>query len=249
MRKKKTSPKPEEGKKRLPGNSLRGLIISGGIVLILLFSLGYAVNKQGIFKENRDPLELATEAIANSFAADTYRFKARSTLFIEDEKRVFSVLEGEKSLDKRHIEGSILGTAINIYHIGDCFYQQDPLNGKWNKVEGISLKGASILINELNPEKNFLFSSPGRAVDLGKTEVEGIKTRRIKLFPVLEDKWIEEYFKDITFDLYISRRGEAKIIQAIISGVSKENTQATLVIENYFHDFGKKISINPPMLP
>lgn len=259
MWKKKTSPKSEtkpgkesggsSGKSSRKGHYFRGLLIRGGIVLILIAGLTYTLQNQGVFSDNIDPLELADAAIANTFAAETYHFKSRATLFINSEQRVFSVLAGEKSGADRHVQGSILGTPVNIYHVAESFYQQDPVNGQWHQVAESNLQSAAVLMTELDPQKNFHFSSLGTAEDLGKTQVEGVKTRRIQVFPVLEDKWIERYFQDITYDLYISLQREPKIIQAIISGVSKENTAGTLVIENYFYDYGKELLIKAPITP
>lgn len=236
------------GKEAPPKNHKAGrkIIFAIGTILMLLAVLSYALNVQGIFQERWDPLELAQASIDNTFNSNTYHFKARSTLFIEGEERVFSILEGDKAGENRHIEGSVLGTPVNIYHVEDQFYMQDSLTAQWKTVTNTDLKAASILIAELDPEKDFHFLSLGNCEDLGKSEIEGIKTRHIKAHPVLEDKWIERYFQDITYDLHIATRGEPKLIYVEVSGVSKENTEAKLVIQNYFSNYKKDIQILAP---
>ena len=230
----------------------KGKNIAASLVLIISLGLvlAWSLSRQGFFASAPEPLAIAQAAIKNTFAYPSYTFKTRSVLYLDDEERVFSVLEGEKTAQGRHVWGSILGTGVNVYHINGNFYLQDALSGKWNLVGNTDLKAAATLIEELNPEKNFYFADWGTAEDFGKGEIDGKKAQHICLKPVLEDKWIEQYFKDITFDLYIiNALKEPKLLYTQISGVSKENTGAKLVIENYFAGYGKKIIINEPQLP
>jgi len=231
-------------KERKKSNS-RGLIL----IIILLVLIAAAVffgfrAYQGI---SMAPNELFDKALSNTFSANTYNFKSKSVLNIAGEERVFSVLEGEKAGNNRHIQGSILGTDVNIYNIDDTIYQQDPVGRTWNVVENKDLAALALLITETDPEKNYRFKDIGEVSYLGKEKIEGVNTKKIEFYPVLEDEWIERYFKDITFTLWISNGSHPYIVKAVISGVSKENSDAKLVIENYFSDLNKEITIQTPL--
>ena len=218
------------------------------IIAIAAGSFFYADYRRTVSGSKLSSEELAQLAIDNTFSADSYRFHSKSTLFVAEEERVFSVFEGEKSQDKRHIEGNILGTPLNIFHIDNTTYQQDANSGLWYIVENNNLDTSSLLINELDPEKDFHFSSLGEVIDLGKEEIDNIKVRVIEFHPVLENKWIIKYFQDITYTLKIKGGNKPYIVSAIISAVSKENESATLVIENYFQDFNTEINIEAPVV-
>lgn len=224
----------------------RGLIL----IILLLVLIAAAVffgfrAYQGI---SMDPKELLNEALSNTFSANTYNFKSKSVLNMAGEERIFSVLEGEKAGNNRHIQGSILGTDVNIYNIDDTIYQQDPVGGTWNVVKNKDLAALALLITETDPEENYRFKDIGEVIYLGKEKVEEANTRKIEFYPVLEDEWIERYFKDITFTLWVSNGSRPYIVKAVISGVSKENSEAKLVIENYFSDLNKEITIQTPFV-
>lgn len=233
------------GEERKKNNGGRGLVL----IIILLVLIAAAVffgfrAYQGI---SMDPGELLNKALSNTFSANTYNFKSKSVLNMAGEERIFSVLEGEKAGNNRHIQGSILGTDVNIYNINDTIYQKDPVGGGWNVVENKDLASLALLITETDPEENYRFKDIGEVSYLGKEKIEGVNTRKIEFYPLLEDEWIERYFKDITFTLWISNGVRPYIVKAVISGVSKENSEAKLVIENYFGDLNKQINIQSPL--
>lgn len=220
-------------------------------ILILLIACGsffYADYRRTVSGSKLSPAELTQLAIDNTFSAQTYRFQSKSTLYVGKEERVFSVFEGEKSDGKRHIEGNILGTPLNIFHIDDTTYQQDAASGQWYLIDNTGLEASSLLINELDPEKDFHFSSLGETVCKGNEKVNGQSVKVMEFHPTLEDKWIVKYFTDITYTIKISIGRKPYIINSVTSAVSKENDQAKLVIENYFSDFGKEIEITAPVI-
>lgn len=231
---------------RRPFNrSLKRLIISLFVIIALFVLLIVTI---GLPEEAVEPYILGEEAIKNTFASDSFRYKCRSTLYIEEEERIFSVLNGEKAGDGRHVEGSILGSPVNIYHLGETAYQQDSLNGAWHTIENIELGSAKMLLSEIDPAKDFSYSEVLSAEYLGKIDVEGEKAKHLVLKVVLTDKWIERYFTDITYDLAVRDKGEPCLLWAVVSAVSKENPAATLVIENYFYDYGEEITLSPPVI-
>jgi hypothetical protein len=220
----------------------KGFYLGLIIILALIILVTGIIQKQ---IQSLDP-DLAAKAMEASFSADTYRFSGRSVLYINDEERVFSAIQGEKSGNARHIKGSILGSEINIFSVDDVFYQQNPLDGVWQKITDKTLADAVLLWAELDPENNFDFAALGDAVDLGFEEIDGQKARCLELYPTMNDAWIERYFQDIVCRLWIYGR-KPYLVKAYLEGTSKENPAAKLVIENYFSDYGKNIVIEAPM--
>ncbi len=243
-----SGPKEKDNAPRFRTFKLNKILIVIFIIAIVAGAYFYADYRRTVSGAKLSPEELAQMAIDNTFSAESYRFQSKSTLFVEDEERIFSVFEGEKSKDKRHIEGNILGTPLNIFHIDGTTYQQDAASGLWYIVENNNLDTSSLLINELDPEKDFHFASLGEVLDLGREELDNINVRVIEFHPVLQNKWIEKYFTEITYTLKIIGSNQPYIVSSLISAVSKENESAKLVIENYFRDFNTEIEIEAPVV-
>ncbi|MEG1501151.1 MAG: hypothetical protein RR396_04275 [Clostridiales bacterium] len=249
---KKISTQHGSGKQQKATSSLRPLLSKLILILLALVAVAvfiyYSGSWEKLTKGNIDPENLLQEALGNTFQSPTYHFQSKSILYINDEKRVFSVLQGEKSTTDHHVEGSILGTPINIYQIGDTTYQQDALGSSWYQIKkGEKSADASLLMAELNPQKDFYFSKINKIEDLGKEKLNGQKVRTLRFYPTLENKWIERYFQDITYTVQITNNRKPRIIHSLTEAVSKENNKARLTIENFFYDFDKSILIQAPV--
>ncbi len=217
----------------------RNLIV-GLLVAAALFGCYYLVSDTG----SMDTASVE-QAIVNTFTAESYTFKSRSVVYINEEERVFAVISGEKSGENRHVSGSVLGTALNIYYVDGQLYQQDAIDGDWLRISG-DWGNVTMLLAETDPQTNFNFEQLGEVVIQGHEQVEGQRTVKVSCSPVLSDVWIEEYFSDINYTLWISTRSNY-LIKAEITAVLREDPNASLMIENYFADFGDKITINAPI--
>jgi len=215
------------------------------LVIIGLFIL--LITTIGVPTEVVEPKSFGEEAIYNTFASESYRFRTHSTLFVDNEERVFSVLNGEVSGDNRHAEGSILGTQVNIYNIAQKIYQQDPVDNSWHIIENTEQRSVAMLLAEIDPATDFAYKEILEAEHLGEIEVDGETVEYIRFKVHLEDQWVERYFEDITYEMGITRSKEPHLVWAKISAVSKENSTAKLVIENHFYDFGEDIQLQAPI--
>jgi len=192
--------------------------------------------------------KIFSEAMERSFKAESYRFFSKSTLFIGEEKREFSIIEGTKSgPQNRHAQGNMLGTPVNIYALGQTVYRQDPLTGRWQTLSPAEIPDTLLLLDELFPSVNFKFSNIGEVQFLGKEKLDGRNCLKLHFSPVMEDEWINRYFHNITYTVWLYGRNP-HIIKAVITGISKENTSVSLTIESHFTDFGKEIKLAPPVI-
>ncbi|MCL1873200.1 MAG: hypothetical protein FWF85_03695 [Clostridiales bacterium] len=230
-------------KSRKPGWKL--LLIAALLLLIawliLLFSRGAA-------EKNFQPELYLEQSLAQTFQADSYGFRCRSVLYVGEEQRVFSLLEGQKaSQETRHVKGSLLGTPVDIYLLERVLYQRDPLDGSWRKIEDIDSAAATLLLNELDPASNYHFIQLGETTYWGKEKLNGSLCRKIEFHPSLEDKWIERYFEQLTYVVWIDAK-HPYLTKVQISGFSKENPDSRLIIEHEFFDFNKKIELVAPVV-
>ena len=225
-----------------------------GIILLLLILIGIstAFYLRDYFAAIRVPAETrVNQAITNSIEAPSYRFTIDSQLLVDGKKRQFSLIQGEKGENNSyHIQGTILGTPVNIYQIRDTTYRQDPIDHKWMVIEKSSMEKESMLISELNPISNFYFNEIGPITPLEKekNKEENQLGMKYQIQPELENHWIEAYFIDITYQLYITKKAPYHLEKAYIEASSRSNPENKLFMEIEFWDFGKSISIQQPVL-
>ncbi|MCL2817772.1 MAG: hypothetical protein FWD39_05240 [Clostridiales bacterium] len=192
--------------------------------------------------------KLLADALNRTFSAESYRFFSKSTLHIDQENRTFSLLEGEKSgPQNRHVKGNMLGTPVDVYALGQNVYRQDPVSGAWKTLSPSEVPDALALVDEMSPAVNFKFSETGEVKFLGKEKLEGKTYTKLQFRPVLEDKWLERYFHDITYTVWLSGK-KPNIAKTVITGKSKESAAVSLTIEIRLTEFGKNIKIIPPVI-
>ncbi len=246
--------KKQEKSASPPPNRRRLLVI----ILFLLFAImaGTWLWQQN-YATTFDPNEQLTKGMENTFHSESYAFKSHSTLYLDNtannaqqtrEERVFAVIEGEKNGSNRHISGSVLGTDIEMYLVDGTLHRRDSIDGTWHSVPMANIAQGAMLTNEMDPQYNFHFSEIGGVEYVGRENINGQKLDKFVFKPILEDKWIVKYFGDITFTIWLTTGRNPYMVQSIISAVSKENTAATLVIENYFSNFNQVDPIQAPVM-
>ena len=198
------------------------------------------------------PETRVNQGITNSVNAESYRFTLTSKLTVSGQEKLFSVIQGEKSKDNAyHIQGAILGTEVNMYQIGDTTYRQDPIDHKWTVIEKTNMEKEALLLSELNPIANFYFNEIGPITPLEKEKGNKEEKKlgmKYALTPELANHWLEAYFTDMTYEIWISKKDPYYLEKAIISAASKSNKDNRLTMEITFSDFNAPITISQPVL-
>lgn len=229
------------------------LFLGALLILLLLIGIIAAFFLRDYFAAvHVAPETRVNQGITNSVNAESYRFTLASKLTVGSQEKLFSVIQGEKSKDNAyHIQGTILGTEVNIYQIGDITYRQDPIDHKWTVIEKTNMEKESLLISELNPIANFYFNEIGPITPLEKEKNNKEEKKlgmKYALSPELANHWLEAYFTDMTYEIYISKKEPYYLTKAIITAVSKSNKENRLTMEITFSDFNAPITITQPVL-
>ena len=229
------------------------LFFSCILIILLLIGALTAFFLRDYFAAIHVPPETrVNQGIANSVNAASYRFTLTSKLHINGQEKLFSIIQGEKSQDNAyHIQGAILGTEVNIYQIGDTTYRQDPIDYKWTVIEKTNMEKESLLLSELNPIANFYFNEIGPIASLEKEKNNKEEKKlgmKYALTPELANHWLEAYFTDMTYEIWISKKEPYYLEKAIISAASKQNKDNRLTMEITFSDFNTPIAITQPVL-
>lgn len=221
------------------------------LVLIFLLITIIALGAWNFFyyqnDHNIDAQAVVQTAIEQTLQAKTLAYQNRSTLFIADEKKVYSDLEGQKdAANSFHVKGQILNTPIEVFQIGNTTYRKDPNTGQWIVTEEDAFGVASMLMTEINPLSNLYIESLGACEYLGREKAGGQMCRKIVCQPTLKNPWIGEHFQDITYTFLINPK-TGNIVKLTISAISKENTAANLIMESGFGNYNQDIIIKPPI--
>lgn len=196
---------------------VRYLLIVGFLILISFAGHIYLQENTKIIPE-----ELLTDAINNTLEAKSYQFHTISTITIDGTGKVFSNIKGERAdTNIFHVSGSMLGTEIDVYQINDTTYRLDPLTKKWIVTENNSLLRESLLMAELNPLSNFYFQELLSTNYLGKEKINGHKLYKIECTPKINNKWLDGYFKDLKYLIWIDKK-DCTIKKATVNALSKE---------------------------
>ena len=250
LKKEKTSTKeqmPQTPKKH------NKLFLGFFLILLLILATAAAFFLRDYFTTiHVAPETRVNQGITNSVNAESYRFTLTSKLTVSGQEKLFSVIQGEKSKDNAyHIQGAILGTEVNMYQIGDTTYRQDPIDHKWTVIEKTNMEKEALLLSELNPIANFYFNEIGPITPLEKEKGNKEEKKlgmKYALTPELANHWLEAYFTDMTYEIWISKKDPYYLEKAIISAASKSNKDNRLTMEITFSDFNAPITISQPVL-
>ncbi len=224
----------------------RRRIISLAIAIITLVVIVTVLAT--IFSEPaKKPNQLAVEGINNTLTATSYYYTSQSTLHIGSESQVYSNIEGYYAGNAHHAWGTILNSKVDVYQIENTLYIQDSLTGSWQKIENNDFETTASLFAEINPTSNLQITEIGECTYDKKEKINGTNCQIIYCKPTLANEWIEEYFKDIKYTLWVSCNNP-RIMQAKITGTtSYGNTSGTLEIIINFDEYGKDFKITAPI--
>ena len=224
--------------------SVKHFIFFAAVFLIFIALAGIITQSL----QSVDVQALAEKAVENNLHADTYCFKTRSVLHIGSEERCFTDLAGEKAGARdRHIQGVLVGTEIDIYYVDGVMYRKDSINGQWTALSVGELENAVNIMNEIEPAINFALQEIGVVSDCGREKFNGENCYVVSFMPQLSDEWVQTYFGNIEYRLWIAGKKEPRILKAVISGDSLENPQAGLTMYLEYSDYGADIVLEAPI--
>ncbi|MDD4570966.1 MAG: hypothetical protein PHN47_00540 [Clostridia bacterium] len=192
--------------------------------------------------------EIAASAIDKLLNAQSLGYSTESLLTVNGQQICYGTIEGEKAdKDTYHAWGNILGSEIDIYQIGNNTYRLDELTHQWLVVPDNPFAKESMLIAEIDPAANFYFSSLGTVAYLEAEDVNGAKCYKLSLSPVLSDEWIQKYFTNINYTLWVDQK-TGYLLKALITADTENNgTKGTLSIISEFSDYGESFDIEAPV--
>ena len=220
-----------------------------GFVLLFAVMLVYG----GIFLLNEltrlPPQEEVRQGLLKTINAKSYRYSSEATRTLNKEEVIISKVSGQKSLTAVHINGSlpIINAEIEVYRFEDKMYRRDSLTKDWVVIPTASFAATEQLIAEINPLSVFDFSED---IDVTYRGTEKIQRRTCRVYEIMrhgENKYLELYWKDYTFKLWLDKR-EGVIRKAQVCAEHQDNSQYLLQMTILLWDFNEPIVIEPPFI-
>jgi hypothetical protein len=218
-----------------------------GLVVLAVFALGYwglrgCMPGTGIEKE-----ALLAEALENTQASESYRYRINSRLETEGEPTsYYSQIEGAVVLpDRVSIKGTLINSPIELVQIEDTTYMKDQITDKWLILQGNRLARSELFITELNPLGVLNFKEVSGIYYAGRDGGLGRANDILEIKPVVVNPFLEMQFTDFDYRLWIDSK-ERRITKANITARSKSVENQQLLIDIEFWDYDEEITIEAP---
>lgn len=193
-----------------------------------------------------EPQVTLGNALKKTAESTTYRYSITQQMTVDGSNKLFAKIDGEKNKQNAHIKGSMYGSEVDIYQVGDTLYQLDPFSKKWMTVKGAPPAAQEVFMVELNPLSSFNFKDIGEVKYLGKQKINGQNTLAFEVKPSIQNQLMETLWTDFTYTLYVNSRNNL-LVKGVLYAKSKVKAENVLTMTTDFKDFGQGIEINPPV--
>ena len=192
-----------------------------------------------------DPQQLINEAMTNTNASASFRFKTGSVMYVEGRQQRLSSITGEKTKEGLHIKGEMVNTKVDIYQIGKQTYLRDFMGDNWILIDENDLVKSQILMAELNPLAYFSIKD---SMELKVVDTEKVKGRwlvKLEMRPDLDNPWLEVLWSDFHYTVWVDKE-QRVISKAILRAKEKTDEKTRLELTIEFLDYNRDFKITAP---
>jgi hypothetical protein len=208
----------------LPGGKKMRISLKNKKHLALIIVVAAALLAAFLFAFIPPRAEKVPQALQNSLISEG-RYEYSCIVEVDGEAREYFWLKGEMEKDRRHIEGRVLGTELELYYQDNNIYRYDINTESWYAHEVADLTEAAALYAELEPAAAFLYDDLIEIEYLGRDSKGGRTCYNYAVLPV-PSGWIGEFFTDVQYILGLSRWGQ--LLHAEISATAKDATNTSM---------------------
>ncbi len=193
-----------------------------------------------------EPSALLEEALDNTLKTKSFRYKVNINLISEDDRKLLSDIQGEKASNgDYHLEGTMDGDRIEVYKTGNTTYIRGGEGKTWMKIPGDDILKQELYMLELNPLGSFNITSANSIKYKGIKKLNGRKCFVLDVCPEIDNEFLETYFKDFTYQLFIDRE-HRRIVRADIEAANKKDSSKKVEVKVELTGFGDPIKIKTP---
>lgn len=213
------------------------------IVIIIILAAGLIIPRLGTAGYTAD--EIVTRAVDNLQNTAAISYSTVSNLTVNNQEREYGNITGEflQNGDFR-IEGSILGSELQMCQIGNTTYRLDNITGNWQKTEEAPEIYDTALFNETNPLQQFDFTDFA-AAETQKSDVKG--SICVSFQPTMKSDSVSRYFDNLTYTIYCDK--SCRLQKAVITGdLTNNSVSGQLQITTTFQELPEDYQIEPPIV-
>jgi hypothetical protein len=187
------------------------------------------------------------EALQHAMSANSYRYQVEVRVKVNNQERKLSSISGEKTGGDLYFYGLIHNQEVKVYQIGDRTYLWDPITGRWAAIPSNRPFDQPHFLVEANPIASFNFVSVDRITYLGREKIGNRKAYVIHCFPEVKNEFMNAWFKDFSYKIWIDTRNNA-ILKALIKGFFRDRPENSVFIKLKFKDYGADIKLTAPVI-
>ena len=223
------------------------LIRSVLLLIFLALMVTGGIMAYDYYKDTRVDTETLLETALNNLShRETYRFSLVSELQLNNYNKAKTSIAGEKDKDKNiHVWGEIMNTELEMYQFADTHYRYNSATKQWLLLENSPLTDDPLLLMEILPETNFLFTPDGREEYIGKDVEHG---QIIHSYSLALDNTVHiagEYYTNFVYEIAVDAKSK-EIVKTHIKATAKNNETNTLALVIKFYDINEEFTLTPP---
>ncbi len=219
------------------------LLIPIVVVIIILLAARLLIPR--FTAAGHTPEEIITQAVDNLQNTAAISYSTVSNLTANNQTREYGNISGEflQSGDFR-IEGSILGSELEMCQLGNTTYRKDNITGNWQKTEEAPEIYDTALFNETNPLQQFDFTDFTAAESQSCDEKN---TLCVSFRPTMKSDSVSRYFDNLTYTVFCNKNCHLK--KVVITGdLTNNSVSGQLQIVTTFQELPPDYQIEPPIV-
>ena len=210
------------------------------LALVVIFTIGMCSVRVGtdLWREWRTPPEQrVSEAMHYAHTASMYRYASEAVRVTDGKEQVITRLYGEKYGENIHLYGSaeVIDAEINVYQIGDTFYRQDIVSGKWMQMIGQNIEATEYLLQEINPLGCIVFDETARVIEQGKEKLDGVTCKKYQVQSSGERTFLTSGWRQFYYTLWLDKQHRLKQIEIIADDHENSAEQLRLLVQFDWH--------------
>lgn len=223
-------------------------ILLPAALLLAALLIVFLILKPTAGKPKLPPGELCAVAVEELLALDSLSFHTETELLLNDESVKLGKLDGEINGADIHVWGEVLGSALNIYQLGNTTYRQDTITEQWLTTDDKELLNNESLLYDADPRAFFDLAAISDAAEQEAEDIDEEKCWKLTFTPKTQSGYYEKYFDSLTCTLWLTM-DDCRIRQAEINAAASAAGQnSCLTVQTEFWAWNDTPPIEPPIL-
>lgn len=216
------------------------------VLLAVILLLAVAFIHSRTEQKQAATADLFYQALTETEKIESYRYTLEAGLSLKNGSIARTALSGAKDrYGNLHILGRLVDTDLEAYQIGNTHYRFRSVDKTWEKQENSPLPDNPLLITLIDPLVNLKFTDTVAVTFTEKVKINGKKRVRFKVIPKQGYHIADSFYTDFCCLAAVDEK-TGYITDAVISAVSRTESESKLKINVHFFDINEDFTVSPP---